>query len=323
MIRLPLALRSPAGERGRLSVLIFHRVLTELDPMNPDEPDARTFETVLSWLREWFNVLPLESAVRKLYDGTLPARALSITFDDGYADNATVAAPILHRLGLPATFFISTGYIDGDQSCMWNDRVTEALRNTRRTALDLQELGQGSLPVATPAQRRAAIAALLAGIKHLPQAKRDAAVETITVAAGVAGMALPRLMMNVDQLRGLRKLGMSVGAHTVSHPILSRIDDTRAWQEIEGGKKSLEQMLGEDVTLFAYPNGVPAKDYGPEHVRMVEACGFVAAVSTAWGAASSESQRLQLPRFTPWDRTRLRFAARMLGNYSRVEAVAA
>ena len=126
MLRLPLALTSPAGTRGRLSILIFHRVLPRPDPLCPDSPDASQFEAQMRWVRSWFNVLPLRRAVGMLYEGTIPARALAVTFDDGYADNEEIAAPILKRLGLGATFFVSTGFLEGDT--MWNDRVIEAVR---------------------------------------------------------------------------------------------------------------------------------------------------------------------------------------------------
>ena len=104
---------SPAGAKGRLSILIFHRVLAQPDPLFADVPDAVEFETKMRWVRDWFNVVPLARAADMLEAGTIPARALAITFDDGYADNEEVAAPILQRLGLTATFFVSTGFLNG------------------------------------------------------------------------------------------------------------------------------------------------------------------------------------------------------------------
>ena len=119
-------LMSPGGARARLSVLIFHRVLPEPDPLFPDEMHARRFDVLCGWLTSWFKVLPLDEAVARLKAGTLPARAVCITFDDGYADNHHVALPILRRHGLVATFFIATGFLDGGR--MWNDTVIEAIR---------------------------------------------------------------------------------------------------------------------------------------------------------------------------------------------------
>ena len=315
MLRLPLSLLSPAGERGRLSILIFHRVLARPDPLSPDEPDVVEFEAQMRWVRSWFNVLPLGAAIDRLYAGTIPPRALAITFDDGYADNEELAAPILARLGLSATFFISTGYLGG--GIMWNDRVIEAVRACPGDSLDVSAAGLGRHAVATSGERRAAIAALLKAIKHFDPPQRDAATAAIVAAAG--GRPSPALMMQPEQVRRLRALGMDIGAHTVSHPILTRLDAEQAADEMSVGKRALEQLLDEPVELFAYPNGVPGQDYAAEHVAMANACGFRAAVSTAWGAASARSDRFQLPRFTPWDRARWRYGARLLGNLRRAQ----
>jgi peptidoglycan/xylan/chitin deacetylase (PgdA/CDA1 family) len=310
MVRLPLTLASPAGRKARLSVLIYHRVLAAPDPLCPDEPDVQRFEAQMSWVRDWFNVLPLRTAVQRLFAGDLPARALAITFDDGYADNEALAAPILQRLGLNATFFVSTGFLDG--GLMWNDRVIEALRHCAADELDLSGLGLACYPLRDVGQRRAAIGAVLNAVKHLDQARREALVQALAQRA--AASAAPELMMRSEQVRNLRRMGMDVGAHTMTHPILCKLDVAAARDEMAGGRDALQALLGEPVTLFAYPNGVPGQDYAIEHVRMARECGFEAAVSTAWGAASARSDRFQIPRFTPWDRSRWRFGARLLGN---------
>ena len=313
MFRLPLSLLSPQGASGRLSILIFHRVLAQHDPLNPDEPDVAEFEARMRWVRAWFNVLPLADAVARLESGALPARALSITFDDGYADNEELAAPILQRLGLSATFFVASGYLNG--GCMWNDRVIEAVRGCETPELDLRSIGLASFPMATPADRRRAVVAILNRIKHLEVEQRQTATEAIVAAAG--GRPSPALMMADEQVRNLRRLGMDVGARTVTHPILTRLSPDAAQRELSEGKARLEAILGEPVRLFAYPNGVPKQDYAAEHARMARDCGFTAAVSTAWGAAGAQSDRFQLPRFTPWDRQRLRFGVRLMANLRR------
>jgi peptidoglycan/xylan/chitin deacetylase (PgdA/CDA1 family) len=319
VLRVPLSLLSPAGGRGRLSILIFHRVVPRPDLLAPDEPDGVTFEAQMRWVRDWFNVLPLSRAVDALYAGGLPSRALAITFDDGYADNEELAAPILQRLGLPATFFVSTGFLGG--GCMWNDRVIEAVRGCTTPLLDMGGLGLGRLAVGSVAERRHAIGTLLKGIKHLDQAERDVATDTIVAACG--GRPSPALMMQAAQVRSLRALGMDIGAHTVTHPILARLGAAAARNEIERGKAALEAIVDAPVELFAYPNGVPGQDYDATHVVMARECGFKAAVSTSWGAASARSDRYQLPRFTPWDRSRLRYGVRLLRNLGQTEQTVA
>jgi peptidoglycan/xylan/chitin deacetylase (PgdA/CDA1 family) len=107
---------------------------------------------------------------------------------------------------------------------------------------------------------------------------------------------------------------MQVGAHTCTHPILARCADEQALAEIGDSKRALESLLQAPVPPFAYPNGKPGDDYDARHVRMARAAGFAAAVSTAPGAASHASDLFQLPRFSPWDRTALRYGARLVGN---------
>ena len=141
--RSAFALASPGGTRARLSILIFHRVLPQQDPLFPGEIFAEQFAALMSHVASRFRVLALHDAVQALAHGTLPARAMAITFDDGYADNLEIAAPILQHAGLPATVFVATGYLDG--SCMWNDLVIQALRATQRTSIDLQSIGLGTL----------------------------------------------------------------------------------------------------------------------------------------------------------------------------------
>lgn len=317
--RLPLSLASPGGARGRLSILIFHRVPPTPDPLFPDLLDAAAFEQRLRWIARDFNILPLADAVERLYDGRLPSRALCITFDDGYADNATVAAPILDRLRLTATFFVSTGFLDG--RCMWNDRIVEAVRATARPEFDLSSFRLGRYPTSTLEAKRASVPRMLLDVKHLAPGAREHAVDAIVALAG-AGEP-PGLMMRPDQVRRLHASGMSIGAHTVHHPILACTPSTVSRAEMADSKRELEDIIGAPLRLFAYPNGVPRQDYTREHVAMAQDCGFAAAVSTAWGAASRLSDRFQLPRFTPWDAGAARYKARLVHNLLRRDVVRA
>ncbi len=308
-----LGLASPAGKRARLSILIFHRVLPAPDPLFPGEPDAARFDEILEWVKSWFNVLPLDEAVRRRADGTLPARAASITFDDGYADNRVVALPILQRHGITATFFIATGFLDGGS--MWNDRIIAAVRGCSRPGLDLASLGLGIHPLGTIPAQREAIYALIGKVKYLGVPRR---VEIADRIAELAGIGVPTdLMLTTAQLRELREAGMQIGAHTVTHPIMARLSLDDARREVTSSRDAIQETLGEPVGLFAYPNGNPGIDYLPEHAALVRELGFAAAVCTGWGAADQATDTMQLPRFTPWDRGRSRFGVRMLRNLLR------
>ena len=313
MLRHVLRFASPAGLDARLSVLVLHRVLASPDALFPEAIDAARFDQMCGWLKSLFNVLPLDEAVRRLRAGSLPERALAISFDDGYADNYSQALPILVRHGLPATFFITTGFIGGGR--MWNDTVIEAVRRTALSALDLRDLMGGEPSVYAldgSANRRAAIEAIIGQAKYLAIEERERVANEI---AERADATLPTdLMMTARQVVDMRRAGMQIGAHTVSHPILAKLDERAARREIQDSKRYLEDVLGERVGLFAYPNGKPGEDYTPGIVALARETGFDAAVSTAWGAAHRATDPFELPRFTPWDRSRLRFGARMANN---------
>ncbi|SFW29803.1 polysaccharide deacetylase family protein [Nitrosovibrio sp. Nv17] len=311
LARAGLGLLSPGASRGRLTILIYHRVLSEPDPLFPEENDVEAFDRQMGQVTDCFNVIPLHEALRGLRKGKLPARAACVTFDDGYADNAEIALPVLRKHGIPATFFVASGVLDGGR--MWNDTIIELIRRAPGTTLDLTEAGLGQLEVGTDAQRRGAIDDVIGALKHLPFEQRRLRVEAIRALVAVS---LPdNLMMTSDQVRHLHGAGMEIGGHTVNHPILASMEDpAAAHAEIAHGKEVLESIIRARIRFFAYPNGKPGRDYLPQHVGMVRQIGFEAAVSTAHGAARMTSDPYQLPRFTPWDRHPLRFGLRMVQN---------
>lgn len=309
-MRSAFHLASTRGGDNRLSIFVFHRVLPELDPLFPDEVDAAVFDRMLGWISRWFRVVPLAEGIKQMRRGDLPPRAAAITFDDGYADNLTQALPILQRHDVSATLFVATGFLDGGR--MWNDTVIESVRRTPLAQLDLSAIDLGFVATGTVAEKRQAIEWLIPRTKHLAPAQRQEQVAAISHASE-AGLP-DDLMMRSDQLLAWHKAGMGVGAHTVTHPILATTEPSVARQEMADSKIHLESLLGERISLFAYPNGKPGQDYRSEHARLAAELGFEAAVATVWGAAKRDSDPFQLPRFTPWDRTKHRFGLRLLQN---------
>lgn len=314
MIRSLFRQLSPAGPQAPLSILIFHRVQEATDPLFPTERNATQFDWLCSWLARWFQVLPLDEALTLQREGRLPERAASITFDDGYRDNHDVALPILQRHKLNASFFIATGFLDGGR--MWNDTVIEVVRRHPGPVLDLSGTSLetlGPLDLADWPARRASLERLLQHIKYLPLESRQECVDQLLMHSRV--QAPNDLMMDSDQVRALRRAGMVLGGHTVRHPILACLDEAQARHEIGEGKRQLESLLGERVSLFAYPNGRPNKDYQAVHARLARDVGFTAAVTTAPGAARAEDDPFQLPRYTPWEIARWRFCMRLARNF--------
>lgn len=310
MLRPLVRWSASRGGQQRLSIFIYHRVLVAPDPLFPGEVDRTQFDAQVGWIARWFTVLPLQEAVKRLRDGSLPRWAAAITFDDGYSDNLHHALPVLQHHGVSATLFVATGFLDG--GCMWNDRIIEAVRRTPGKSLQVPTLLPNALPLGGAAQRQSAIGQLIRRLKYMPLDQRNRAAEEVMDAAEVR--APTDLMLTRNELRCWHACGQQVGAHTVNHPILARLDDQAAMREITQGREELRDLLGSPVNLFAYPNGKPGEDYLPTHVEMVRQLGFEAAMSTSWGAATANSPIFELPRFTPWDRTKTSFGFRVLRN---------
>ena len=306
-----------SGPGARLTVLMFHRVNPLPDELFPSEVHRQSFDTICGWVRAWFQVLPLSEAVMRLQNQSLPSRAMAITFDDGYADNHDVALPVLQRHGLNATFFVSTGFLDGGR--MWNDTVIEAVRHAQVQHIDLRADALPALravfDLGTVTARRAAVQRLIAAVKYEEPQARLAHVQRI---AHAARAHLPDgLMMTSQQVQALHRAGMQLGAHTHNHPILSNLDDAAAMEEIGRSRRVLEGLLDASVEHFAYPNGKPGVDYTERDAALVRRLGFRTAFSTAPGVATVHSDPFQLPRYTPWRRHRLGFAGQLAANLRR------
>jgi peptidoglycan/xylan/chitin deacetylase (PgdA/CDA1 family) len=303
-------LTSSVGGGQKLAILIYHRVLDAPDFMRPGEVDKRAFSWQMELLATYFNVLPLDEALTRLQQGDLPPRAVTITFDDGYADNLLNALPILQRHRLTATFFIASGYLNGGR--MWNDSIIEAIRLMPQARLDLAGIQLGEFDIATPTQKAEAASAIIKKLKHLDYGQRLA--YTKIIAQQVSGLP-DDLMLTSEQLIQLHQSGMEIGGHTVTHPILAKLDNEAAYHEIQDNKRSLELILNAPIRYFAYPNGKLGQDYHLEHVKQVKQCGYQAALSTEVAVAGSHDSYWQLPRFMPWDQTPLKFMLRIVRMY--------
>jgi peptidoglycan/xylan/chitin deacetylase (PgdA/CDA1 family) len=278
--------------------------------MRPEELHTRTFDAQADTLKRYFNVLPLRHALELLAADDLPPRAVSLTFDDGYADNLTEAFPILQKHLLPVTVFVATRFLDG--GLMWHDAILEGVRVLPEGhVLDLAPLALGTQAAGPVGTRYALARKIIDKTKYLAPERRQAVVDSL-----FANVDLPRdLMLTTMQLARLVECGAEIGAHTHGHPILTSLSEDDAREEIELSKKILEERTGRPVELFAYPNGRPLRDYGPSHVSMVQAAGFRAAVSTSAGSFGRGDDCYQIPRFGPWSEQPGAFALRLLRVY--------
>jgi peptidoglycan/xylan/chitin deacetylase (PgdA/CDA1 family) len=286
---------SPRGDRARLTVFGYHQVLEKRDPLRPGEPDQADFDRDLAVMKSVFTLLPLDEAVRQLNARTLPTGAACITFDDGYANNQTLAAPVLEAHGVPATFFVTGGACD--DGVMWNDLVIEAVAR-RGSALVLKDVSWSEERRRAAGEGPALVAAILAELKYRPLAQRLAAAERIY--RDNVGEAPPRLMMTRSMVADLAARGFDVGGHTLTHPILCKLPAEQARSEIAGCAAWLKQVTGRTPKTFAYPNGRPGTDFDASHEAMVREAGFSVAVSTTWSTARAGTNPYDVPRVGPW-----------------------
>lgn len=294
--------------RGKLSILIYHQVMAEFDPMRPTEPTAEMFDWQMALLARYFTPLSLNEALERLAAGTLPANAVCVTFDDGYLNNLTVAQPILAKYRIPATVYVATAFRQGDN--MWNDRIQDLCADQSRHQLKTAE---GAVTLGDWPSRIAAAQQLLKQLKYLPVAERLQAVDALYQLNHATDY--PARMMNDAQLQQLAALGVTIGAHTHNHPILKSLDPEAQQAEIAHNKTLLEQILQQQVEHFAYPNGVEGRDFDDVAVQLVAAAGFKSAVMTNWGYSTADTPVHRLKRFTPWDQQPLKFHLRLVKNY--------
>lgn len=300
---------APQGAgQGRLCIINYHRVLDRPDPLLETEPDVESFRAQMRLLAAGFNVLPLHEAVTALSNSRMPPRAVCITFDDGYRSVHDAALPILREYGLPATVFIASAYVQGGK--MWNDVIIETIRRLPQGLLDLRDIGLGLHPLGNLPERRQAINTLTDTAKYLAPEARQAAVQKL--AAMIVPGASTDAMLTETQIANLAQQGIEIGGHTVTHPILTILPDELARQEIVGCKQQLEHITSQPVRYFAYPNGKFGMDYDARHVQMVKDAGYLAAFSTAIGAATARHDRFEMPRSRPWRSAQLLFGMHLL-----------
>lgn len=186
-------------------------------------------------------------------------RYAMVTFDDGYRDNYEAALPILRHEGVRATFFVATGFIDRP-SLPWWDEIAWMVRTSRKPHLDLRPWLEAQVTIDEPGRERA-VRTLLRAYKALPDDRLADYLDAVGAATG-SGRAGPghadRFWMTWDMLRGMRDAGMTIGGHTVSHPVLANMSTARQREEILQCGRRLAEELGRPMDCFSYPVGNPA-----------------------------------------------------------------
>ena len=291
------------------TILMYHRVGKNLEPRSglsiPVTPEV--FEEQMNYLRSRYKIMSLDELA--MYVGkkkSLPKKIVSITFDDGYKDNYLYAYPILRKYNIPATIFLATGYID-TASLFWWDRMTYCIQNTKLGVLELDVLG--AYPLKSTRDRLIAESNIKTRLIELSERKKCELIENLE---NISGVNIPdslgrEVILSWDEIKEMSGNGITFGAHTVTHPILTRLPMEEAKEEIVKSKLRIEEEIGKSVSLFCYPEGRPW-DYNEEIKQNLKGSGFICAVTSVPRLVGPRDDPCELGRiWAGWDLETLKF----------------
>ncbi|MFQ5858337.1 MAG: polysaccharide deacetylase family protein [Anaerolineae bacterium] len=248
-----------------LRVLTYHSV---------DEPEA--FDQQMKYLAANYHVVSMRELLEAYQHGdVLPPRSVMVTFDDAYSNFAEHAWPILKRYQLPVTLFVPTAFPGHPERVFWWDRLQQAINSTaRRDELDTPV---GRLSLATAAQRDQAFRRLRSYVKSLYHGEALALVEKIC--DELEAPPPEHHVLGWDELRRLAHEGVTMGAHSRTHPLMNRISTEEARSEAAGSLHDLEREIGPVPPVFAYPSG----GVNDEVVKVLAHEGFALAFTIVRG----------------------------------------
>jgi len=287
-----------AGSRSAPVYTIFryHRVNDDHDPFFNALPVSQ-FSAHMEYLARHFHLVSLDQVASRQLPSKGDKRCVAITFDDGYRDNFVHAFPILRKMAIPATIFLTTGYIESGQ-LPWYDQVRLAFKLTLRRRISLQAIGGPVAALEGEDQRLDALAHTLAWLRMIDDSDRLRRLPELFRELQVPRqLNLPATMLAWSEIRQMNKEGISFGAHTVTHPVLGSLPVPRLQEEILGSKRLVENRLQVSVRHFAYPFGKQA-DFGCHAKGEVRAAGFQTAVTTISGVNGPDQDPLELKRFS-------------------------
>lgn len=274
-----------------LRILTYHRFKAEHAESLSDQCVA---------LRSSYEAVTLGEGLAMLQSRRRGARAVAVTVDDGHADFLAVAAPVFAAHGITVTCYLVTDLLHGDQ-WFWCDAVDYLFQHAVAASLtvDTAERGRVALPLSTEADRQQSSSIVKSYLKRVPDHRRRAIVSVLPerLEVPLPPQPVPEYrFMTWDQVRYLAERGVQFGAHTRTHPILSRVTEHDILaDEIVGSKRRIETELGQPVAHFCYPNGTPA-DVTPSCDSIVKAAAFSSAVTTSMGLNHADADPFALKR---------------------------
>lgn len=279
---------------NRLLVLCWHNVRpTWAFPFAPDA-GAIGLRRQLRFLDTVANVVDLHEALTKLRAGEpLPSRAVAVTFDDGYKDNAEVAVPLMERMGVPATFFVVPGFVDGSADPWW-EILAWAITNTRCSTLRWRDRAYA---IAGAEEGVSAVAEISAGLKSIDAQARESEVASIVDQLDPGGDWRSRVgFVDWADVKAMDRNGFTIGSHSTRHVILSCEGPRAQASDLAGARRRIDEASGAAAAVLAYPNGTEA-DYTEDTIAAARAAGHEFAVTTNHGFNTAATDPFQVHRF--------------------------
>jgi len=288
--------------RRRLLVLCYHGVVADDHPEDPGRMGVavslREFQEQMLLLMHHFAPISFEALLESQEKNTrLPDHPVLITFDDGLRNSLTCAAPVLERLGAPAVFFVTTGLI-ANRGLLWTHELYERVLAWNQPSLPMPD---DSRDVATPPSLtgRIELAGRISGCcKRISDDARLRYLERLRNAPLILEQEWHRElyeMLTWDEARTLSAKGFEIGSHTVTHPILTRLDVASLRCELRDSKAAIERELGKVCRCIAYPNG-GAADVNPTVVRVAREAGYALGVTLSGRINAKSPSMLEIDR---------------------------
>jgi peptidoglycan/xylan/chitin deacetylase (PgdA/CDA1 family) len=271
---------------------MYHRVNLQQDVFGLSITPS-FFDQQLKFLTSRFKLIKLEEAVSLISMKDFTGNYVVLTFDDGYYDNYVYAFPILKKYNSPATIFVTVNGLETGNFDWYT--FDKAILGTDKVLLDLTEFGFGLLDLKTRGKKIRAVQRLHHELKKCADDKRNAVTNKV-IEEFLPGNKSERIMLTWEEAKEMQSSGLvTIGSHTLSHPILTRLTNNEAREEIVKSKIIVEEKLDCAVDLFAYPNG-EVNDFDGDIVEMLVNAGYYAACTTVPGAAGSGVDLYRLPR---------------------------
>jgi peptidoglycan/xylan/chitin deacetylase (PgdA/CDA1 family) len=282
--------------RRGFRILMYHRFPSS----HPGQTEALAKQC--RYMAGHYNLVSLTAIAQSLREGPpLPPNALAVTVDDGYRDFLN-GYPVFKAYKIPATVFLVSGFLDKDL-WMWWDQLAYLLDNSRRRSIQVSfALGEApaSFILETAEQRQGALAVITKLTKQMTKDERREFFRNLSQLLEVELPAQPpehAAPLEWEDVRDLAEAGVEFGAHTVTHPVLSRIADPAELSlEIAESKRRIEEEMGRPVLHFSYPNG-NRRDFNGETIRVLDDCRFQSAVTTEKGINGRDTNPYCLKRF--------------------------